>query len=299
MFKKPLKKAFIAIAFFLSFCALFSAHWYITVFGKVGFRSILFTLFSSMSGTASGIVCDWLLKGLLPSLICTAILCIFYFSKIKIKNTIKNTICIILCLCLWGYGIWVVEIPSFVSGTVSKTELYDQYYVAPNTTKITFPEKKRNLIYIILESMETTYFSKNQGGALKENIIPELYNLAKENTNFSHNTDIGGWGFVTNTSWTSAALVAQTAGVPLSMPLQYTVPKDDSNFVPNITTLNDVLHQNGYIQTVMFGSKASYGGRSNYFSQHGVDKILDYESAKADGIIPKDYNVWWVWKTAN
>lgn len=293
MFKKILKKALITIAFFLSFCALFSAHWYITVFGKVGFRSILFTVLAPMKGTANGIVYDWLLKGLLPSVICTFILCLFYFSKTKIKKTIKNIICIILCLCLWWYGIYTVEIPLFLSGTFTKTELYDQNYASPDTTKITFPTAKRNLIYIVLESMETTYFSKSQGGALEENVIPELYDLANDNINFSHSDDIGGWGFVTNTSWTSASLISQTSGVPLSMPLKYTVPDSDSNFLPSITTLGDILHQNGYNQIVMFGSVASYGGRENYFAQHGIDQILDYETAKRENFIPKDYHAWW------
>ena len=44
----------------------------------------------------------------------------------------------------------------------------------------TFPEEKRNLIYIYLESMETTYFNKDEGGALEVNIIPELYELAQK-----------------------------------------------------------------------------------------------------------------------
>lgn len=293
MHKKTIKSVLIVLIFLLSFMALFSAHWYITVFGRIGFRSILFTLLSPMKGTASGIVCDWLLKGLLPTVLCTAILCLFYFSKIKIKKEIKNIICIVLCLCLWGYGIYTVEIPAFLNGIFTKTELYDQNYANPDSTKITFPANKRNLIYIILESMETTYFSKAQGGALEENVIPELYNLANENINFSHSKDIGGWGFVTNTSWTSASLIAQTSGVPLSMPLNHTVPNPNSNFLPSITTLGDILHQNGYNQTVMFGSVASYGGRENYFAQHGIDKILDYETAKREAFIPKDYRAWW------
>lgn len=48
------------------------------------------------------------------------------------------------------------------------------------TTEITFPEKKRNLIYIFLESMESTYASKDEGGEFEFNCIPELTQLAKE-----------------------------------------------------------------------------------------------------------------------
>lgn len=293
MIKKTLKHIGIIAVFFLSFTAFFSAKWYIDVFGTIGFRSILFTLFSPMEGTASGIVTDWLLKGLLPPVICTALLYLFCFIKMNIKPFIKKAVCIIICMCLWGYGIWVTQIPLYLRGMVTETDIYDTYYVAPNTTKITFPKEKQNLVYILLESMETTYFSENDGGGLKENVIPELYHLAQKNTNFSQNEGVGGWPFVTDTSWTSAAIVAQTAGVPLTLPLFDTVPPKDSNLLPKITTINDILHDNGYTQTVMFGSKGNFGGRANFFSQHGVDRILDHTTAQTDGIIKKGYNVWW------
>ena len=293
MIKNILKNTAIVFAFFISFLAFFSAQWYVDIFGNIGFRSIIFTLFSPMEGTASGIVYDWLLKGLLPSVIGAVILSLFYFLKFNLKDLIKKAVCITLCLCLWAHGIVVTEIPQFLGGLVTKTQIYDTNYRSPKEQKIIFPEDKQNLIYIYLESMETTYLDKENGGGLKENIIPELYDLAKTNTNFSHSDGVGGWEFVRNTSWTSAAIVAQTTGVPLTLPLFNTVPKKDSNLLPGITTLNDILHQNGYTQTVMFGSKASYGGKENYFKQHGVDKILDYNTAINDGFIDKDYFVWW------
>lgn len=292
MTKKIIKHSLTVLAFFISFLALFSAKWYVDVFGQIGFRSVIFTLFSPMEGTANGIVNDWLLKGLLPALICAGLLCLFFF-KTNIRKALKKAVCIILCICLWGYGIWVTQIPLYVSGLLTKTDIYDTQYVAPNKTKITFPENKQNLIYIFLESMETTYFSEQEGGGLNENVIPKLYSLANNNTNFSHNDGVGGWQFVTDTSWTTAAISAQTAGVALTLPLFDTVPPKDSNILPNITTINDILHQNGYNQTVMFGSKAGFGGKESYFKQHGVDKILDYTTAKTDGIIEDDYFVWW------
>jgi phosphoglycerol transferase len=44
---------------------------------------------------------------------------------------------------------------------------------------------------------------------------------------------------------------------------------------------------------MMFGSDANYAGRKTYFSTHGVDKIYDLYTARADGLIPEDYRVWW------
>ena len=42
-------------------------------------------------------------------------------------------------------------------------------------------EKKRNLIYIFMESMETSCASKEEGGFFEQNHIPELTKLAKKN----------------------------------------------------------------------------------------------------------------------
>ena len=89
MIKVILKNIAIVLAFFLSFLAFFSAQWYVDIFGDIGFRSIIFTLFSPMEGTASGIVYDWLLKGLLPSVTGSVILSLFYFLKFKLKILTK------------------------------------------------------------------------------------------------------------------------------------------------------------------------------------------------------------------
>jgi phosphoglycerol transferase len=43
----------------------------------------------------------------------------------------------------------------------------------------------------------------------------------------------------------------------------------------------------------MFGSISSYGGKQNYFLQHGTDKVLDYKTAVKDNFIPEDYFTWW------
>lgn len=296
MFKKTLKIFFLILTFFLSLLACFSGKWYFDIYGNIGFQSILFTLLSPMEGTASDIVYSWLLRGLLPSAILTLVVTFLYLyipKKSNVAKLIRKTVAVVLCLCLWLYGATVTGIPTYLIGQFSKTDIYDRYYVSPDEVKITFPKQKQNLIYIYLESMETTYLSQNEGGGLDQNIIPQLYNLAQENLNFSYNGGVGGYTQVTSTTWTSAAMAAHTAGVPLSLPIKYINPQKDSNFLPSIKTINNILNQNGYYQAVMFGSKASYGGRGAFYSQHSVDKIYDYYSAIEDKIIPKDYFVWW------
>ena len=141
--------------------------------------------------------------------------------------------------------------------------------------------------------METTFFSKEEGGDKDKNEIPELYRLAKDNINFSQNNGVGGWPRINNTTWTMSAMVAQTAGIPLSIPVDGNSFGNYKSFLPNIHTLTDVLKDNGYNQAVLFGSDASFGGRKSYYKGHGVDKFYDYNSAADDKIIPEDYFEWW------
>ncbi len=166
----------------------------------------------------------------------------------------------------------------------------------PDTVQITFPEEKRNLIYIYLESMEISYLSEELGGAMEEDLIPELTQLAQENLNFSHNDGVGGFLPVTGATWTIAAMVAHTAGVPLKTPpgvSENDYGQAEEGFLPGITSITDILQEAGYYQTLMVGSVSSFGGRKQYFTQHGADHIYDLSTARRDGIIPGDYFVWW------
>ena len=61
----------------------------------------------------------------------------------------------------------------------------EREYIEPEKVSIEFNEEKRNLIYIFLESMESTYYSVEDGGLSEQDIIPEISKLAKENINFS------------------------------------------------------------------------------------------------------------------
>ena len=72
------------------------------------------------------------------------------------------------------------------------TYFIDDNYVFPSNVELTFPEEKRNLIYIFLESMETTYADKENGGAYDVNYIPELTALAKTYEDFRLSFDCFG-----------------------------------------------------------------------------------------------------------
>ncbi len=142
--------------------------------------------------------------------------------------------------------------------------------------------------------MEVTYTNANEGGAQPADLIPELRGMAQENVNFSPNEGFGGSHTLPGTTWTMAAMVGQTSGLPLKLPFDGEKYYGDySKMLPGAWTLGDILEQEGYRQVVMMGSDSSFAGRGDYFSQHGNYEINDYNTALEDGRLPADYHEWW------
>ena len=166
---------------FLGCLAFFSARWYITEFGDTGFDSILYTLFSEMSGTDSAVIRNFLLTAILPALAAFVVLVLFFWAKRGngerfypfTKKRARILSLVLSCVMLFSAAV-TVDLPGYLYYVSQQSAIYQEEYVDPLQAKITFPEQKRNLIYIFLESMENTYMSQDVGGALDRNTMPEL-----------------------------------------------------------------------------------------------------------------------------
>ena len=186
---------------------------------------------------------------------------------------------------------------SYLKGMLRTTLVYEEEYTPPQNQEYVFPKKKKNLIYIFLESMETSFASVEEGGMMDDNFIPYLTELAKENISFSDKEVLGGAQSVPGTTWTAAAMVSQTCGIPLTIPITKSNFGDDNKFLPGACSIGEILEDAGYNQMLMVGSKASYAKRQAYFEQHGKYRIFDYytaiERGEEAGYLPPDYYVWW------
>ena len=295
-----------ALLFAGSLC-FFSGRFYVNTFGRLGFDSILYTLTTGVSGVQSGQISGFLLQGFLPSVLFTALTVWLLLKqpqpgskgKYEVRAPSRKLLCwcsLLVSLGMTVFAAFDVELVAYVFNQNADSGIYKSVYADPDRTRITFPEEKRNLIYIILESMETSYLSKELGGAMEENLIPELYDLASENLCFSNTKEkVGGFYTTKGATWTIGSMVAQTAGIPLKTPTEDVNKYGSSGetFLPGVTSLTNILHDAGYNQTLMVGSDASFGGRKAYFTQHGIDEICDIYTARADGIVPDNYFVWW------
>ena len=276
------------------FLCCFVALWYRSTYGDLGFDSVLYTVFSDLGGVQSGLILDLGLKALLPGSICTVLAVGLLFRKNRIG--VASVLSVALTLALVAGGAVFSGMHLYIYDMFHETAIFEEEYVDPDDVEITFPEEKQNLIYIFLESMETTYLSEELGDD-GQGLIPELEDLAEENVNFSEDDDVGGFLPVSGTTWTIGAMVGQTAGVPLKTPEDVEDWQNgygqEGEFLPGITNLGDILDENGYYQSLMVGSVCSFGGRKVYYETHGADAIYELRTARADGIVPGDYFVWW------
>jgi phosphoglycerol transferase len=161
----------------------------------------------------------------------------------------------------------------------------EENYVDPADVAIRFPQKKRNLIYIYMESMEMTYTDAASGGAFPSNIIPELTQLSMEGENFSGDTGLlNGGKVMPGTTFTMGGIFAQSAGLPLKIDLgedfkdqrgSFNKMNTQDAFFEKVTNIGDILKEEGYHNVFMLGSNATFGGRRLYFTQHGNYEIND------------------------
>ncbi len=298
------------IFFILGTFALTASIWGKEFFGDITPDQIIINLTSPTEGTDIGVYISGVESVVLSTMLFSGLFWMFTFSdyriEVKTKEKLINafpllarrivSLAVSLGLLIGGcaYGISEFRLVDLYKSYVVSTDFIEKNYADPNTVKLTFPEKKRNLIHIYLESMENTFLSKEEGGFCEDNLIPHLQMLWNEGISFSHLPEgMGGFLESTGAGWSVASMVNMGTGLPMKVPDKQNQYGVNGNFLPGATTLGDILHARGYEQTVMFGANADFGGLTYYFQDHGDFDIIDKKGAKERGLIPQDYHVFW------
>ena len=267
-------------------------------FNGLSWEEIVFHLKVPMKGTSNEMILDYFRTYGIPmaSGVCLAI--VISVVSYMMFSGMAGSILLIAAIVLLIAAIYSILASFDTFGCLvaqrSESDFIEKEAVNVTPELLHFPEKKRNLVYIFLESMESTFSSKEEGGAMEQDRIPELTALAKEGVNFSSDEKLGGAAPSRGASWTTGAMVSQTCGYPLMISLTGKNYKNAKNaFMPGAGAIGDVLEKEGYAQEIMVGSDLTFGGRKMYFEQHGDYKVYDYPYAKAQGKFPKDYYEWW------
>ncbi|MCR4751806.1 MAG: LTA synthase family protein [Eubacterium sp.] len=267
--------------------------WMSREYDQIRFDQILFQLKSTSAGAQSALLGRAILQvGVLPTAATLLEMRLYPIVAAFVRKRVLSLAFVLLSVAGLLFTAQM-DIYAYMRADAMKSTFIRSHYVKPADSILHFPEQKRNLVYIFLESMESTYADPAAGEQITACYIPELEDLAAKNLNFSHTDGLGGALPFPGTTWTAAAMVAQTSGVNVKVALGEDTYGAEDAFLPGVTSIGQILEKQGYNQTLLLGSDAEFNGRKAFFTEHGNYKILDTESLKKTGRLPEDYNEWW------
>lgn len=307
-----MKKIISDVVIIVSLLLLLSYNWARITYDAFKIEQIIFNMKVQQMGLEVNIIKSYILYAIIPLLIFIIVYELLYYNKfnkfkleIKLFNKIFNInlfnisiiienlilSALIIFACSSSFTLYKIGAIEYLRNSNINSLFIEENYVKPKDIKF---NKKKNLIHIYVESFENTYLSKDLGGVEDVNLIPSMSNLLKEGISFSNNEKYGGMLETYGATWTVGALVAQTSGLPLNLPIDAnSYSAENAKFLEGAVSLGEILETNGYSNNIIFGSDATYAGRKNYFEQHGNYHITDWISLKEEGKLDKDYKEWW------
>ena len=283
----------------LSVLLALSVRWMFATWTNLSMDELVYHLTAPLDGTNTDMIWDYVRVCAVPTILVIFFLILILIAwrkkeKVHLFRGIINLVALVGIIVMLGYTWTELGVGDYLKDQNTESKFVEDEYVDPTDVEVVFPEQKRNLIYIFLESMETTYSDVDDGGAFDENVIPELTEIAQTNEDFSGaDPKLNGGYSLAGTTWTMGAMFAQTSGLPLNISISANDMDTQDSFFPGVTTLGDILSDAGYTQTLLIGSEAQFGGRKLYFQEHGNYEMEDYSYAIENGLIPSDYKVWW------
>jgi arylsulfatase A-like enzyme len=144
------------------------------------------------------------------------------------------------------------------------------------------PSKKKNLMFIYLESLEQSYFNEK----VFPGLVPNLIQLKSKGVSFENLKQ------TRNTGWTIAGMFASQCGLPLSVER---ISRHEGNDIiyssgkNRLVCLGDILRKAGYYQVFMGGADLRFAGKGKHYEDHGYDEVKGLNELKSH--IPKSSKV--------
>lgn len=311
--KKLLKIVIALIFIIIGAAAIFFVKWYPEKFGEFNLQLLLFHAVQDLD-TANTDAIKLFIIDFIPFLVTLLFLflilflVIYSFSKINIEIKTKSkafkrrfikrgqTLFFITVLGFLVFSIYILanelDVVAYYQNNINYTDIYEVYYVDPKESELIFPEEKRNIIHIVLESMDYAYADYTENDQ-KQSLIPNLTLLSEENFSITNTGEGDGLVTLAGASWTIGSLVSQTSGVPLSLQVEGNSVGKNGYFLPGVYNFGDILADNGYNNAFILGSDAAFAGRDVYYSTHGNYDIYDYYRMKELGKFHSGYHQFW------
>lgn len=204
----------------------------------------------------------------------------FQLYPFKIVNNHRIIFSLIILVIAIIFALNNIKFFEYLENNIMVSDFIEENYVVYDSDNVKFDGKKKNVIFIVVESLETTLFTKEQGGDWDYEVIPELYELAsnKDSVYFSSNNTYAGMKNVTSSGWTTASVVANTSALPFKIPIDGN-SYYSNDFMNGAYTFGDILKENGYHNEIISGASAEFGGIKQYLTKHGKYEIIDPDTA--------------------
>ena len=276
-------------------------HWFTLEYDDLRIDHLIVTYLSPVTGSSMVDLVSVIEGPIFDTLFLVTLFILFVFAQnkkatkslVKIHKFICITIASLTLISSLAYCANRFQLLDVYSAYFRHSTFIEEHYKNPKDLNLKFPEKKRNLIHIYLESVENSYMSKADGGFMDKDLMPELTAIAKEGYSFSHNDKFGGPIAASGTTWSIASMVNMATGLPMKVPARFTSYATEGEFLPGAIALGDILEEAGYEQSVMIGADAQFGNLDDFFVEHGNFNVLDYQYYLNNGYLPEDYFVWW------
>lgn len=268
-------------------------NWAVNTFPLTDANLVMLTLAEPFDNFAYSMIRLYLKTTLPQALIITIILTIFLYTifantKKRLTGVLFYFVATIALLFsqvpLWDYIHILTNNPK---KNASFSKFFVENYINPDSTKITAPAQKRNLILVYIESMEIAFADKEHGGNQEENLIPELTELASKNINFGRDGELTGGGFSSHVSGgTFPAYMNRSLGIPCANYRRFPILR-------HYKSLYKILNDNGYKQIFFQGNSGLYS-EFRHFSLdqkidevYGPDEVIQKTNLNIDELIKK------------
>ena len=304
MKKKIIRTIELIILLIITFIIVFSCYMKKS-YSNVPFEELYFYLFNGVANSDTSVFTKAIIESLPFIIIVYLFLCVIFYditfgkskSKIypfKFVNNHKKIFIVILFVISIIFALYNLNILTFFKNNTSNSNFIELNYVDSKNVDIEFEEKK-NLIFIVVESLETSFFTKKQDGNWNYDVTPELYKLLNEDDSitFYNKNKSQGMRMITGAAYTTASVFANTSGLPFKIPIEGNSYHSE-NFMNGAYTLGDLLKDNGYYNEAISSARTSFGGINEYLTKHGNYSIVDVNSAKNYGlkVSDKDLGPW-------
>lgn len=258
--------------FFVSLFLVVGVQWILRHFPDITAEQLLFHLVIPMDG-ADGMYVASAMKRVVSISVATAAFAFaadaIYRGRYglgKYRRSLVRFLAAALCV-FFAASILRVEqklglVAHYRSGSESST-YFDERYRRQSAGDIAFPRGKRNLILIVVESFENTFFAF-PNPATGSNHAPNIRKLEEKGVVFAGHRQTRGTG------WSAAGLCSFLFGVPLL------VPQGSNNLfggiakriLPGADSVLGLMEAHGYGWEVYCCTSGEFGGTSKFFDTH-------------------------------